>query len=181
MWTPPRLVLLASLLVACHPAAEPQPADPEPDAAVDEPPDGGGRAVLPDDLKGFFHLPGVDATNLRLDEDRTFRWTIAGCDFGGGDSGRWLADHGGIVLLGEGDDESFTWVHQGTFAFPVGDVTLIATEEGLIARLSGRDGSLPEQLWERGGACPECGGSLGPTGQCACDDPWGDGPGCPLP
>lgn len=147
------------------------------DATEAEPDAGDGVEVdaavegLPAAFEGYFHYEQIDATNLRLEEDGTFRWTISGCDFGGGDEGRWTVD-GDKVLLRSATAAPLTWSHDGSFAFRVDEVELSAGSGTLTA--IGRNGGADafEQTWLAGGACAICGGDLGPTGQCGCADPF---------
>ena len=62
----------------------------------------------------MFHKEQVDATNLRIDSNYHFEWTISGCDFGGGSEGRWESHpEGGIVLLPNTGSDFFEWSHEG--------------------------------------------------------------------
>jgi hypothetical protein len=120
---------------------------------------------------GVFHKEQVDATNLRIDSNYHFEWTISGCDFGGGDEGRWEShSEGGIVLLPNTGKPYFEWSHEG---FKDRAVSLRLTHEGDDVKITGsmEDGSVITQTWKGGCACAVCGGNLGPTGQEECKAP----------
>jgi hypothetical protein len=120
---------------------------------------------------GVFHKEQVDATNLRIDSNYHFEWTISGCDFGGGDEGRWESHtEGGIVLLPNTGKTYFEWSHEG---FKDRAVSLRLTREGDDVKIAGsmEDGTVISQTWKGGCACAVCGGNLGPTGQEECKAP----------
>lgn len=113
---------------------------------------------------GLFHLPmTVDATNLELLADNTFRWSISGCDFFGGDKGRVSVEADELVLLPAEGASTFLW-NNGELSSRVSEVRLEVSEGGLIDSQSG-------QSWVAGGVCSICGGGLGPSGQEPCGEP----------
>ena len=172
--------LIASLfvlaLVACGGSAEStSSSSPSPSpsgSSSSEPPgtEGPPYSSKPDEA-GVFHKEQVDATNLRIDSNFHFAWTISGCDFGGGDEGRWEShSEGGILLLPNTGSEFFEWSHEG---FKDRALSLRLTHEGTDVKITGKmeDGSIITQTWKGGCACAVCGGNLGPTGQETCKAP----------
>lgn len=139
--------------------------------------DGGVLETAPDESVtstfGIWHRAQVDATNLEIKADGTFRWTIEGCDFGGGDCGVWKAHpEGGIVLRPAAGDTSFEWMGSG---FRDAASALRVTRVGDTVVIRGTvGGEVRDQKWELGRVCAQCGGTLGPTGQNACDVPLPD-------
>lgn len=128
------------------------------------PADGSGAPAV-------WHKAQVDATNLRIDANGWFRWSIDGCDFGGGDGGRWEPHpEGGIVLKPGPGYDFFEWSADG---FRDHAVALRLTRTGDTIQVSGtmENGDVIEQTWKEGCVCPVCGGNLGPTGQGSCSSP----------
>ena len=122
---------------------------------------------------GIYNLATVDATNLELSPDQTFRWGIYGCDFGGGGAGRWEVDGDNVVLLPVAGEDTFTWMANGSFVNATERVELSSGRfEGEITANGSGPGGAFAQTWAEGGTCAVCGGMLGPTGQEACEDPY---------
>lgn len=137
-------------------------------------PDDGGASLEPV-LDEPFHREGmVDATNLILERDGVLRWRIFGCDFDSRGEEAWIRE-GKIAVVEPAPGEWLHWI--GDYG-ALGEITRITlTPQGgggeLVVRLTFAGDEPPvEQVWIRGGVCAVCGGSLGPTGQVACDDPF---------
>ena len=139
---------------------------------------GGGDETLPAALSGVFHTDAVDAVNLRIDDDGTFQWKIYGCDFGAVVDGVWTRD-GDRVVLRSNNGAPLQWLNGGSFQYQIDHVEVSSVDGELQAvGKSATDDTLFTQTWPTGGVCVACGGPLGPTGQCACGDPFGN-PSCP--
>lgn len=127
---------------------------------------------------GTWHLQQVDATNLEIKSDGTFRWSIEGCDFGGGDCGTWTLDPDGLGIRLNGTREGgFTWSSDGSFKTPVTSLRVTRTNDAsavLVTDPNDASASKPSQRWESGRVCAICGGNLGPTGQQKCSEPLPD-------
>lgn len=124
---------------------------------------------------GVYHLDGVDATNLELASDGTFRWGIFGCDFAGAGAGLWRVDGDALVLHPVEGEQSFTWVHDGSFAARMTRLEVRHGDTPEVLEVRGMDDL--EQTWAAGGTCAICGDDWpGPTGTEACDDPYLGGP-----
>ncbi|HEY5926213.1 MAG TPA: hypothetical protein VIV11_31225 [Kofleriaceae bacterium] len=135
-------------------------------------PDDPGDQTLPPAFSGFFHHDAVDAVNLRISDDGTFQWTIYGCDFGATVDGVWTRS-GETIVLRSADAAPLDWSHGGSFRFQVDHVEVVAIDGRLDAvGKTATHGVAFEQSWAAGGVCAVCGGPLGPTGQCACADPF---------
>lgn len=169
-------------LVACggsesssstSPSSSPAPA-PSDSSGTGPGTEGPGNYSSKPDEAGVFHKEQVDATNLRIDSNFHFAWTISGCDFGGGAEGRWESHpDGGIVLLPSTGSTFFEWSHEG---FRDHATSLRLTHDGDTVKIAGsmEDGSTITQTWKSGCACAVCGGNLGPTGQETCKAPLPD-------
>jgi hypothetical protein len=115
----------------------------------------------------LFHVPGsIDAVNLEINRSsRTFRWSIYGCDFSGGGSGRVEVD-GAVLLLRPS-------AGAGDFGWPGGRTDGVRLSPGPEpGQLT--EAATPEVIWEPGGICAICGGLLGPTGVEPCEEPFFD-------
>jgi len=166
---PPLLALL--LFVGCGGSTEPAPTSSSSPSAS---PSGTPATNDPAAFEGVFHHEQVDATNLRIDSDGHFHWTIEGCDFSGGDEGRWKAHpEGGILLEPANGYDYFEWSSGG---FRDRAVALRLTLEGDVLTVKGTmdNGEPISQTWKAGCVCPVCGGNLGPTGQNNCPSPTPD-------
>jgi hypothetical protein len=118
---------------------------------------------------GVYHLPErIDAADLQLNADGSFRWVVFGCDFGGGDLGRWRSGGDSLTLLPREGRGKLRWFGNAALA-EVESVTLRASDDGLEVSVGDE-----LQTWRAGGLCAICGGGLGPTGVEACDDPFAD-------
>jgi hypothetical protein len=125
----------------------------------------------PDPVLGTYHLTQVDATNLQLTADGVYRWTIEGCDFGGGQCGHWTKNDKGEILL---TAERLEWSWDGSFKQSMRWLKVKPTAEGV--HIEGETDAYEhvEQDWAKGRSCAVCGGNLGPTGQKLCDAPLPD-------
>ncbi|MGB5810798.1 MAG: hypothetical protein WBG86_09725 [Polyangiales bacterium] len=125
------------------------------------------------DLTGIYHLPDrIDAVNLELREDGTFRWMISGCDFFGGSQGVWRGEPGRAVLLPEAGETTFRWIDDVSTVPEREKVELTPGRyegEMFAVGVTGRDGY--DQRWLRGGLCPICDTLLGPSALEPCDAP----------
>jgi hypothetical protein len=112
----------------------------------------------------FHRLETVDAVNLEISRPpRAFQWSIFGCDVSGGGNGRVEVDGVDLLLRPSAGDDDFAW--------PGGRTDLVRLSPGPEpGQLT--DGGEPEIIWEPGGICAMCGGSLGPTGLEPCEDPF---------
>jgi hypothetical protein len=126
--------------------------------------------AAPDPVVGIYHLSQVDATNLELRADGTYRWTIEGCDFGGGQCGYWKKALSGEVMLSAGDAD-LEWSWDGSFKQKMRWLSVTKTADGV--RVVGETSSSQKvtQDWKTGRSCAVCGGNLGPTGQKECTEP----------
>lgn len=125
----------------------------------------------PPEVYSTYHLPGqVDEVNLTIREDGTFAWRIFGCDFGFRVDGRWEADGEAIVLLPTAGEAHLSWVHGGTFAYPVESVRVRREGAGILVEHVDF-----EQTWSEGRICATCpgGGFLGPSRLDLCADQSG--------
>jgi hypothetical protein len=135
------------------------------------------RIAAPEGLEllGLYHLPNmVDAVNLQLAEDGTFRWKIDGCDFEDGDRGRWRAKDEKLILTPMPGKPTFTWVVGLSFGTRLETIELEAGDRtGQMFATGIADGERVDQAWARGGSCVICGGTFGgPSGQERCAEPW---------
>ncbi len=122
---------------------------------------------------GTYFVPDkVDATNLVLEADGTFRWTIDGCDFGGGDCGVWKRSQPHtIVLLPSPGKTKFNW-NGGVGVSAVTEMNVVGDPSGDLVMQISSPGEKPlAQRWKQGRVCAVCGGGLGPTGQKQCTEP----------
>src|SRR5262245_53449454 len=75
------------------------PVDGAADAALDAAADGqgvDGPTSIPSGFEGVFHQQAtVDEVNFALLGDGRFQWAVFGCDYCGGDSGRWQVSAAG--------------------------------------------------------------------------------------
>jgi hypothetical protein len=113
------------------------------------------------------HLTGVvDAMNLGLDVDGTFRLLVDGCDFGDCVVGAWTLVQDAIVLTpGEGES-AFDWPPAGRAA-----AVRLTRDSPTSLRAEVPSGSFDAGIWAAGLVCPECCGGLGPSGLHACAGP----------
>lgn len=124
------------------------------------------------DAVGRYHLEGVvDAVNLELYSDGTFRLQVQGCDYGSLECGRWESNAGVVKLVPRAGQENVLWFAQSSFRAEVQDLAVSRTEHGLHVEGSSSHAGAFVQDWHTGGTCADCGGSLGPTGRKACDTP----------
>lgn len=125
-----------------------------------------GTELLPPEvvvMVGGFYLPAgraVDAHNLVINPDHTYRTLTDGCDFGGSACGSWAEGEGGRLVLFSNLDRRP--------AYEVVSLDANAVE----VRPVGRPGD-PER-WERGSICAVC-GNLGPRALELCNEPSGFG------
>lgn len=121
---------------------------------------------------GTYFVPDkVDATNLVLEADGTFRWTIDGCDFSGGDCGIWKRSQPHtIVLLPSPGKAQFAWDgREGAGA--VTQMNVVGDANGDLVMPISVPGAKPlAQRWKQGRVCVVCGGGTGPTGQKQCTE-----------
>jgi hypothetical protein len=116
---------------------------------------------LPNQLIGWFHRPQkIDAINLEILPDGTFRWHSNGCDYANGDEGLWRQE-GNLLVLNSRNGKGFYW-SAGSMTTKVLEVHIKPHGEG-ITTITNRDDS--PQLWEFGAVCAQCeGAKFGPTG-----------------
>lgn len=163
-------LVLVTALAACTGGATPigdEPTSPAASAPTESTP------TAPDPVVGVYHLSQVDATNLQLDADGTFRWTIEGCDFGGGQCGTWTKNASGEIMLSAGDAE-LEWSWDGSFRQGMRWLRVSKTADGVHVEGETTSSEHVTQEWEAGRSCAVCGGNLGPTGQNECTDPLPD-------
>lgn len=128
----------------------------------------------PAGVVGVFHLSRVDATNLEIRADGFYKWSIEGCDFGGGQCGYWKTGEGGKSIILDGGPAT-EWSHDGSFKARVTQLRVTPDGQGGVEVQGITTGAESfRQTWEGGRVCAVCGGSLGPTGQEACDAPLPD-------
>lgn len=166
---PSALLPVATALAACTGGAT--PIGDQASAPASAP--GDATPAAPDPVVGVYHLSQVDATNLQLDADGTFRWTIEGCDYGGGQCGRWTKDAAGEIMLSAGDAE-LEWSWDGSFKQGMRWLRVSKTSDGVHVEGETTSSEHVRQEWKAGRACAVCGGNLGPTGQSECNDPLPD-------
>lgn len=123
---------------------------------------------------GTYYLPDqADASNLVLDADGTFHWTIEGCDFGGGDCGTWKRSQPHTIVLQPSPGKpTFQWASGGG----VGQVASVnvasnAGSTDLVIDVPQKGEKPTVARWKQGRVCAVCGGGTGPTGQKQCTDP----------
>lgn len=127
----------------------------------------------PPNLIGVFHVPNVsDAINISINDDRTFHWELDGCDtfFDGG--GSWETDGDSLTLIPSSGDRELFWPFH-PLVFRVTDVRVSdGGQRGEEIRVvtSDVDGTIREQVWQKGRVCPVC-GLVGPEELRACDGP----------
>ncbi len=121
---------------------------------------------------GRYHLPNVvDAVNLEIYADGSFRLGVNGCDYGALECGRWEKQGEGIVLLPKPGAPNVFWFAQSSFRAEVKELAISRTPGGLrVEGASSHAGSFVQE-WDSGGTCAVCGGGEGPTGQKVCDEP----------
>jgi hypothetical protein len=128
---------------------------------------------IPEAYQGSFHLPGqIDAINFRLADDGTFQWDIDGCDFTGGDHGRWSGAQD--VTLSPDGAATMTWNQGVSYVQEITSVGLVTgSASSLSATVHDSDGSTALQTWVPGRICVSCVltpyGYWYPDGQFACD------------
>jgi hypothetical protein len=177
------LTMLA-LMAACEGADDPSEAERAANIVADGA-DAGERAtdsvLLP--AAGMYHLPDTgNVTTLELKSDGRFRWVVHGCDYGGGDSGRWIAEGVAIVLLPRSGRDQFRWPGEEGLRWPA---RVVLRKNAALDQLDAEaetDAGNYAQSWLPGAWCAQCGGGvvpsggiqLGPTGAYACEDAFGD-------
>src|SRR5262245_51998676 len=111
-----------------------------------------GTQALPSGLGGTFNLAAVDEVNMAVEADGTFRWRINGCDFGGGDCGRWKREGEKIVLSPAQGKSSLEWSVDTGFKTQVSNVTVTSSVEGkiVVAGTIAASGKPFTQTWTRG-------------------------------
>ncbi len=125
------------------------------------------------DWAGTYHLPDqADASNLVLDADGTFRWTIEGCDLGGGDCGTWKRSQPHTIVLQPSPGKaSFQWSSGGGISPTTAlNVSSNAGSADLVIEVPQKGEKPTVARWKPGRVCAVCGGGAGPTGQKACTD-----------
>jgi hypothetical protein len=142
---------------------------PSPSSGTGATPAGSPAPAASHPLVGTYNLQAVDAINLVIEPDGTFRWHIHGCDFFGGDCGTWSASAGGLVLepragakLQWVDDVGVSAV-QGTLVLQPGPGrgTIVT---GTVA------GNSLRQTWNPGRVCATC-REGSPVALHPCDEP----------
>lgn len=124
------------------------------------------------DAVGRYHLEGVvDAVNLELYADGTFRLAVNGCDYGSLECGRWESNAGVVKLVPNASQTNVLWFAQSSFRAEVQNLVVARTENGLHVEGSSSHAGAFVQDWHTGGTCAECGGGEGPSGRKACDTP----------
>ncbi len=171
---PLRHLLLGTALVACSTSDAHDSVSPTKTLVAPDPPMIPVHAVVPEALRGPFHLGGhLDEINLVLEDDGSFRWRIFGCDFTGTGSGEWTLTKDGVDLHAS-PGKPLVWMDETSFANPV-VLVHVRTAPGAIAveALRAASGDLIRQTWVPGRMCASCGhGTLGPDRPPrACDDP----------
>lgn len=176
----PRLILLSTLLAACssssaaphartdmsEPSEPPIPASSTVcDEAAGGSSEGSTSRIWPAPLEVYL-TDSVDAVNLSLDTDGSFRIFVDGCDYFGCESGVWTLELDDVVLR---PPEGAGWVDwPGSPAAP--SMRLTRGTDGVVYSLV--DETSDEKLtWERGTICPRCTASPGPGGFCRCAEP----------
>jgi hypothetical protein len=122
---------------------------------------------------GIYHLPDkIDAFNIELSKNNTFRWGFYGCDSGANDKGRLTISEGAVFLIPDEGQEYFKWVHGGGIN-EVSQIklTLSKSDKEIIAIGKGTINGVDfEQVWKAGGMCAKC--MIGPWGQESCENPY---------
>lgn len=115
---------------------------------------------LPIRLPAWVHLPNtVDAYNLAILPNGTFRWNADGCDYGIGGAGLWKQEADMLVFYASGS-KGFHWTTHGW----VREVLVKSHNSGIQTTIANTQ--YEPQIWEPGLVCAQCEGSLlGPTGQ----------------
>ena len=113
------------------------------------------------------HLVGaVDAVDLSLDADGTFRLFVFACDAAGCSTGVWRNEGDAVVLSPREGEAGFFWPHSGE---PT-SVRLVPDSATTVqAQVASVDGE--PQIWASGLICAACCGGLGPAGVYSCADP----------
>jgi hypothetical protein len=118
----------------------------------------GGDAPL-----GIFHTGLVDAENLELRPDGTFRWSLMACDGTDGRTGRWVAQGSTVMLL---PDQAFA----NQIGKRVTGMSVVHSDAGLALRVWS-DGSFRDEPLAPGGGCAICCIYV-PQRVESCDRPW---------
>jgi hypothetical protein len=163
-------------LVACagsHPPPESTVRAPDPtNESVETPQPLANPTPRANDAVGRYHLEGeVDAVNLELYADGTFRMRVNGCDYGSLECGRWESNGGVVKLVPKDGAENVHWFAQSSFRAEVKELVVSRTDNGLHVEGATAHAGAFVQDWHTGGTCADCGGSLGPTGRSACETP----------
>lgn len=167
---------LALCMLACA-ASRPNPettvAAPTPTAeSVETSAPAAAPTPRANDAVGRYHLEGVvDAVNLELYADGTFRLHVNGCDYGSLECGRWQKSDGVVKLVPREGANNVFWFAQSSFRAEVSSLVVSRTEQGLHVEGSSAHAGAFVQDWHSGGTCANCGGSEGPTGRSACETP----------
>jgi hypothetical protein len=129
-------------------------------------------------MVALYHLDEVDAVNLGLYDDGTFRLAVGGCDYGSLECGRWGRDGEKMRLLPRAGRQHVLWFAQSSFMAKVPEIVLTRNAPGGATAVGSSEHAGPfRQDWLPGGTCAECGAQLGPAGRHACDvliPPCGD-------
>jgi hypothetical protein len=126
------------------------------------------------DWAGTYYLPDqADASNLVLEPDGTFHWTIEGCDFGGGDCGTWKRSQPHTIVLQPSPGKTtFQWGSGGGVSATTSvNIASNAGSTDLVVDVPQQGAKPLAARWKLGRICAVCGGGTGPTGQKACTDP----------
>lgn len=113
-------------------------------------------------LIGWFYRPQkIDAMNLAILPNGTFRWHVDGCDYADGGKGLWRQE-GDMLVFYSRDGKGFTW-SDGSMRTKVLEVHVKTHSAGILTTITNRDNT--PQLWEFGAVCAQCeGAKFGPTG-----------------
>lgn len=121
-----------------------------------------------DDWAGTYYLPDhVDAANLVIDADGSFHWTMDGCDYVGGDCGRWMKSQPqSIVLLPAGTD-SFFWSSGSSVVKQQTQLDVVGEPNGdLVVSIASPGFKAEAQRWKKGRLCVACTGDSITQRQC---------------
>ena len=132
--------------------------------------DAGAWSVVSEPLEwpppGALHLAGaVDAIDLSLDADGTFRLFVFACDSGSCSSGVWRTEGDAVVVSPSEGAAGFYWPRfqdpTSVRLTPDSATTVQAHAIGVEAE---------PQTWAAGLICAACCGGLGPAGVYSCDE-----------